>query len=163
MRRAIGVPPWLVTGGLLVGLAFAVLVSRSAVAWWVHPRPRDPDPLAWLEREFHLSAAQQAGIRRIHERYAPLRSDMAARLARQREILVNLAADGGGAQVPFQAAAAEWDRLAARSHELTWSYVFEVAAHLPEADARRFRAEMARSVLGLVPAGAPADPGGNDR
>lgn len=160
MKRCLAVPLWVVPGALVLGLVLVVAVARAGVVWWVQHQRDHTDPLAWIEQEFRPTAEAAAALRRVHERYAPLRAAMAAELDRQRHLLVSRAASSAGEPSSFQAEAEHWNSLAARSHALTWRYVFEMSEHLPEGDGRRFREEMVRMVLGMAPARPSSPPAG---
>jgi hypothetical protein len=139
---------------VVLGFVLVMSGSRQAVAWWVGQRGSHGDALDWVEREFRPSPAAMDALREVHARHAPLRRELASELERQRQALISRAAGAPLDVEAFRAEAGRWDSLAARSHALTWAYVFEMAALLPEAEGRRFREEMARVVLGLPHAGA---------
>lgn len=149
MMRRLETPFWMIPGAVVLALGLVLVGSRQAVAWWVRGHGQAADALEWVEREYHPSASAMSSMREVHRRYAPLREAMAGRLAEQRERLMERAASDGESTASFREEAARWDALAAESHELTWRYLFEMARHLPETEARRFRRELARVVLGL--------------
>lgn len=151
MKGVFQVPLWLIPGALLAGLLLVVSGSRTAVAWWVEHRPHPHDPLEWIQREFHPNPDTLSALRQIHDRYEAPRRQAAERLHEQRRILTRRAADDSPDSPPFQPEAERWDQLVAESHALTWRYVFEMARELPPPEGRRFRAEMARMILGSAP------------
>lgn len=114
-------------------LAVAVLVGAGSYALtrlvWPAP-PADEDQVAWLTREFRLSAAQAAAIRKLHYDYIPVCSDHCAMIVAAREKLAANPGDPG-----LQADVMRLERVCQLA---TLSHVREVAAHMAPEEGRRF-------------------------
>lgn len=123
-----------VAAALAFGLTYALLQPSAP--------PADMDELAWLQKEFHLTAAQTAAIDQLHDDYFPVCMDHCKRIVRAREALV--------AATPSDRAAAEAElaRLKTVCHDATLAHLKRVAAVMPPDEGARFLALVGPKVSG---------------
>ncbi|CAM3122874.1 hypothetical protein [Rariglobus hedericola] len=115
----------------LIAVAAAVLAFGITHFALRHPATA-PTELAWMQKEFHLTAAQTAVIEKIHTDYQPVCADHCARIIKAREQLAS-AADPAAARV-------ELARLEAVCQQATQTHLQRVADVMSPADAARFLA-----------------------
>lgn len=153
-------PVILVTLALVAGL-LGYGLTRLAMPV---PEPSEasaPDAqFAWLKKEFAVSDAGSAEIRRLQLAYAPICEDHCAAVVRAQAAL-RAAADDPAARA---AASAELARLKTVCSEATRAHLQSIAAQMPPAQAARFLAMMESRVAhddarggapALTPASAP--------
>lgn len=138
----------IVLAGLLAILAvfaLAFLISRQ----WCASHVVQADDLAWLRHEFHLSDADLARVRKLHEGYLPKCAEMCARIAAKKQELEQALAG----QTNFTAAAeknlSELGALRAQCQAEMLRHFVEVSQAMPPAQGRRYLAEMQRLTLGF--------------
>jgi hypothetical protein len=112
----------------LAAAAFAFGITHLALR---HPAPA-PAKLAWMQKEFHLTAAQTAAIEKIHADYAPVCAEHCARIIKARDQLAS-AADPAAAR-------AELTRLEAICRDATQAHLQRVAAAMSAKEGARFLA-----------------------
>lgn len=110
---------------LVVGAASYGVARRTMTA-----PDRDEDQVAWLTREFQLTADQAAAVKKLHYDYLPVCSDHCAMIVAAREKLAEKPGD--------PALQAEVVRLEQVCQKATLAHVREVAAHMDAAQGRRF-------------------------
>lgn len=116
---------------LLVTVVVLVGAGSYGLTRLMAPQPpADEDQIAWLTREFKLSASQAAAIEKIHLDYIPVCSDHCAAIVDARERL---------AQSPQDARLrAEVARLEQICQAATLQHVREVAAQMNADQGQRF-------------------------
>lgn len=123
-------------------LAVVALVGAGSYfatrALWPAP-PADEDQVAWIAREFKLTADQKTAVAKLHDDYLPICSDHCALIVDARE---RLAAHPGDA-----ALAAEVTRLERRCQLATLGHVRRVAACMAPDQGRRFLALVEPRIL----------------
>lgn len=105
---------------------------------WPTP-PADEDQVAWIAREFELTAEQKTAVAKLHDDYLPICSDHCAMIVDARE---RLAARPGDATL-----AAEVTRLERRCQQATLAHVRRVAACMAPEQGRRFLALVEPRIL----------------
>lgn len=114
-------------------LAVVVLVGAASYAltrlFWPAPST-DEDQVAWIAREFKLTAEQRATVAKLHQDYIPICSDHCALIVEAREQLAAKPQDA--------ALQAEVTRLERRCQQATLAHVREVAACMAPEQGRRF-------------------------
>jgi Spy/CpxP family protein refolding chaperone len=106
------------------------------------------DDLSWLQTEFHLSDADMARIRELHEGYRPKCAEMCAKIAQKKEELD--AALGSGTNITAEARA-EMDELAAlraQCQAQMLQHFITVSQAMPPEEGKRYLAEMKQLTLG---------------
>ena len=119
----------------LLGVATAAVLA-FAITRWIGPTPLHPenDSLAWIEAEFHLSPAQVAAVKALHDEYQPVCREHCLRIAQAR---ARLAAVSPGERDSAQAELAQVEetcRTATRAH------LQRMAAVMAPAEGERFLA-----------------------
>lgn len=126
----------------LMLLAVVALVGVGSYfatrALWPAPLA-DEDQVAWLAREFKLTADQKTAVAKLHNDYLPTCSDHCALIVQAHE---RLAAHPGDAEV-----AAEVTRLERRCQQATLAHVRQVAACMAPDQGRRFLALVEPRIL----------------
>jgi hypothetical protein len=109
---------------------------------------RPADNLSWLQTEFHLSDAELARVRALHEAYRPKCAAMCAKIAaKQTEAEAAL----GGSTNVTAAAQGKLNELAALRAQCQAQMLEHFAAvsqAMPPAEGRRYLAEMKQLALG---------------
>lgn len=107
------------------------------------------DDLDWLRHEFHLTDAEMARIRQLHEGYLPKCGEMCARIAAKNEELA--AALDGATNVTAAAAQDLRDlgEIRAQCQAQMLAHFMEVSQAMPPDEGRRYLAEMQRLTLGF--------------
>jgi hypothetical protein len=133
-----------------LAITFAVLLAAAGVAFGafyvmndapaIRRAADEGDAMAWLRAEFHLTDAQFAAIRRLHDDYAVVctRHCRAIMLARQR-----------------QAPAPEIARLEQTCVDAMSAHFRQVAALMPPEEGKRYLAIVLPRVAGYDHHGAP--------
>lgn len=129
-------------GGLFAGSYFASRrICQSCCA-------APDDDLAWLQIEFHVSDAELARIRQLHEGYLPECAALCARMAAQRREIARLPADApdhAARLAQAQQALADL-RTECQRHMLEH---FEAVSHaMPPAEGARYLERMRAFTLG---------------
>lgn len=136
-------------GALLFGGAM------FAVCFWAASRARlasggrQPDELAWLCHEFHLTDAEVARIRPLHEGYLPKCEAMCVRIAAKNRELADVLKGATNISAEVERKLAEAAALRAECQAQMLRHFQEVARAMPLEQGARFLAEMQRLTLGL--------------
>jgi hypothetical protein len=137
----------ILAGALALGAAIftgSFFTARHAtVVCCVQPA----DDLSWLRTEFHLSDAEMARIRELHEGYRPKCAEMCAQIAAKKAGL-DAALAGGAAPAETQAKLNELAALRAQCQAQMLQHFAAVSQAMPPAQGRRYLAEMQRLTLG---------------
>lgn len=154
----------IVLGALVLGAAlFAGSFFLSQRVCMACEAP--PDNLAWLEKDFHLDAAEMTRIRKLHENYLTQCNAMCRMVAKKKQ---EVAAALNNATHVSAVAKQKLDELAAcraqcQSHML--QYFVDVSHNMPPAEGRRYLAEMQNATLGFQGENQPitSRPAGHER
>jgi hypothetical protein len=73
----------ILAGVMAVGLLVFAASWRVAERVCIHQVAKNPDDLLWLQREFHLSDAELARVRKLHESYLPKCEEYCGEIARR--------------------------------------------------------------------------------
>lgn len=129
-------------GGIFTGSYFCA--RHATVACCANPG----DELSWLKTEFHLSDAEMARIRALHEGYLPKCAEMCAKIAAKKSELD--AALGGSTNITAEAQEKlkELAALRAQCQAEMLQHFMAVSQAMPPEEGRRYLAEMQRLTLG---------------
>ena len=110
---------------------------------------RSADDLSWLRDEFHLSDAQMARVRQLHEGYLPKCSEMCARIAAKKSELESALAGATNVTTNAEQKLTELALLRAQCQTQMLRHFIEVSREMPPEQGRRYFAEMQRLTLGF--------------
>ena len=128
---------------IFAGAYFAA--QRATVLCCVNPA----DDLGWLRTEFHLSDAEMARIRELHERYLPQCAEVCAQIAAKKNELEMLLDGGTNITAEAQAKLNEIAALRAQCQAQMLRHFAAVSQAMPPEQGRRYLAEMQRLTLGF--------------
>ena len=135
-------------GALAIGTAiFAgsyVTARHATVACCVRPT----DNLDWLRTEFHLSAAELARIRDLHEGYRPKCAELCSRIAAKKSELDALLGPSTALTAEAQAKLNELAALRAQCQAQMLQHFVAVSQAMPPAEGRRYLERMKQLTLG---------------
>ncbi len=106
------------------------------------------DDLDWLRQEFHLSAAEMARIRELHEGYLPKCAEMCGQIAAKKSELDQALAGATNVTAAAEQKLAELAALRARCQAQMLRHFFEVSRAMPPEEGRRYLAEMQQLTIG---------------
>jgi hypothetical protein len=136
-------------GALALGTAIFAgsyfIAQRATVMCCVNPA----DDLSWLRMEFHLSDAEMARIRQLHDGYKPKCEEICAQIARQQQELQTLLGDSTNLPVAAQAKLNVIAMLRAQCQSNMLQHFVTVSRAMPPAQGARYLAEMKRLTLGF--------------
>lgn len=136
-----------------LAIACAAVVSASyLIARQIceHQWVDTADDLEWLRREFHLSDAELARVRRLHEGYLPKCHSLCERIAaKKRELAAAFAASTNAVTPAIETKLNEVATLRAQCQAQMLEHFYEVSQAMPPAQGRRYLAEMQRLTLGF--------------
>ena len=137
-----------VLGALVVGLAvFAgsyFAGQRAGVIYCANPA----DDLIWLRTEFHLSDADMARVRQLHESYLPQCMKMCAMIAAKKAEIRSTLANGTNVTADAEKKLAELGELRAQCQAQMLRHFIAVSQAMPPEEGRRYLAEMEKITLG---------------
>jgi hypothetical protein len=135
-------------GALALGAAvFAgsyFTAQRATVMCCVQPA----DDLNWLRTEFHLSDAEMAHIRELHEGYLPKCGEMCAKTAAKKRELDSVLGNGTNLTAEAQTKINEVAALRAQCQAQMLQHFISVSQAMPPEQGKRYLAEMKRLTLG---------------
>ena len=135
-------------GALALGAAvFAgsyFTAQRATVMCCVQPA----DDLYWLRTEFHLSDAEMAHIRELHEGYLPKCGEMCAKIAAKKRELDSVLGNGTNLTAEAQTKINEIAALRAQCQAQMLQHFISVSQAMPPEQGKRYLAEMKRLTLG---------------
>ena len=135
-------------GALALGAAvFAgsyFTAQRATVMCCVQPT----DDLNWLRTEFHLSDAEMAHIRELHEGYLPKCGEMCAKIAAKKRELDSVLGNGTNLTAEAQTKINEVAALRAQCQAQMLQHFISVSQAMPPEQGKRYLAEMKRLTLG---------------
>jgi hypothetical protein len=110
---------------------------------------RSTDDLGWLRTEFHLSDADMARVRQLHEGYLPQCMKMCAKLAAKKAEVADVLANGTNVTAGVQQELTELGELRAQCQAQMLQHFTTVSQAMPPEQGRRYLAEMERLTLGF--------------
>ena len=134
----------LVLGGALFGSSY--FAGQRACRMTM---TRPTDDLAWLREEFHLTDADMAHVRQLHEGYMPQCAEMCAKIAAKKIELQTALANGTNVTADAQKKLIEIGELRAQCQTQMLQHFIEVSQTMPPEQGRRYLAEMQRLTLGF--------------
>ncbi len=134
-------------GALAVGAAIFACSFFAARHTTVLCCAAPADDLNWLRLEFHLSAAEMAHIREMHEGYLPKCAEMCAKIAAKKRELDSLVGPGTNLTAAAQAKLNEIAVLRAQCQAQMLQHFVTVSQAMPPEQGRRYLAEMKRLTL----------------
>jgi small-conductance mechanosensitive channel len=103
--------------------------------------------LSWLKSEFHLSDAEMAHIRELHEGYEPKCAEVCAQIATAKHELAALVGNSTNLTAEAQAKLSEIASLRAQCQSNMLAHFVAVSQAMPPAQGERYLAEMKRLTL----------------
>jgi hypothetical protein len=110
---------------------------------------RSADDLSWLRDEFHLSDAEMARIRQLHEGYLPQCAKMCALLAAKKAEVQAALVNGTNVTAETQKELTELGELRAQCQGQMLRHFIAVSQAMPPEQGRRYLDEMQRLTLGF--------------
>jgi len=145
MRRSF----FIVVAVALASIAIFFGAYRLAGHLCVTHFQKPADDLEWLRLEFHLGNAELARIRQLHEGYLPKCQSYCDRIAAKQRELRELTDGGTNVSVAVQQKLGEIAMLRAQCQAEMMRHFAEVSQAMPQAQGRRYLAEMQRLTLGF--------------
>jgi hypothetical protein len=146
MRRS----PIILLAVLLAAVAVAGFSYFAARQFCVQHLARSDDDLEWLRTEFHLSDAELARVRQLHEGYLPKCGAICAQIAvRKLELEAAFAASTNAVTPAVRQKLGEIASLRAQCQAQMLVHFREVSQAMPPEQGRRYLAEMQRLTLGF--------------
>ncbi len=109
---------------------------------------RSADDLSWLQMEFHLSDADMARIRQLHEGYSPQCAEICAKIAEQRTELNSILGDTTNLTAEAQVKLNQIAALRAQCQSNMLQHFIAVSQAMPQEQGKRYLAEMKKFALG---------------
>jgi Heavy-metal resistance len=138
----------IVLGALAIGAAvFAgsyFASQRASAAYCANPA----DDLNWLRTEFHLSDADMARVRQLHESYLPQCAKMCALIAAKKNEVQAALANGTNVTADAEKKLTELGELRAQCQAQMLRQFIIVSQAMPPEEGRRYLAEMEKITLG---------------
>ena len=135
-------------GALALGAAIFAgsyfTAQRATVMCCTNPA----DDLTWLRDEFHLSDAEMARIRELHEGYLPKCGEMCAKIAAKKGELESILGTNTNLTAEAQTKLTELAALRAQCQAQMLEHFAIVSQAMPPEQGRRYLAEMKRLTLG---------------
>ena len=110
---------------------------------------RSADDLNWLRDEFHLSDAEMARVRQLHEGYMPQCAKMCALIAAKKAEVQAALGNGTNVTIEAQTKLIELGELRARCQAQMIQHFVTVSQAMPPEQGRRYLAEMKKLTLGF--------------
>jgi hypothetical protein len=136
-------------GALALGSAVFVGSYFASQRTCLLCREQPKDDLAWLRLEFHLSDAEMARIRELHEGYLPKCAEMCAKIATKKQELDSALGNGTNLTPEVQTKMSELGVLRNQCQMQMLQHFIMVSQTMPPAQGQRYLAEMKRVTLGL--------------
>jgi len=106
------------------------------------------DDLDWLRSEFHLSDAELARVRQLHEGYLPRCAEMCAKIAAKKSELNSVLGNGTNVTAEAQTKLNEVAALRAQCQAQMLQHFITVSQAMPPEQGKRYLAEMKQLTLG---------------
>ncbi len=135
-------------GALALGAAVfagSYFVSQRAC---VTTMTRSADDLSWLRDEFHLSDAEMARVRQLHEGYMPQCAKMCALIAAKSAEVKAALGNGTNVTAEAQKKLTELGELRAQCQAQMLQHFIAVSQAMPPEEGQRYFAEMKKITLG---------------
>jgi len=132
-----------VAGAVFAGSFF--LSQRICVTRMTNPA----DNLDWLRQEFHLSDAEMARVRKLHDGYLPKCGEMCARIDAKKQTVKDWLAGGTNVTADAEKKVFELGELRAQCQLQMLRHFVEVSQAMPPEQGRRYLAQMQRLTLGF--------------
>ncbi len=135
-------------GALALGAAVfagSYFVSQRAC---VTTMTRSADDLSWLRDEFHLSDAEMARVRQLHEGYMPQCAKMCALIAAKSAEVKAALGNGTNVTAEAQKKLTELGELRAQCQAQRLQHFIAVSQAMPPEEGQRYFAEMKKITLG---------------
>ena len=110
---------------------------------------RSADDLSWLRDEFHLSDAEMARVRQLHEGYMPQCARMCALIAAKKAEVQAALGNGTNVTADAQKKLTELGELRAQCQAQMLQHFIAVSQAMPPEEGRRYFAEMKKLTLGF--------------
>ena len=110
---------------------------------------RSADDLNWLRDEFHLSDAEMARVRQLHEGYMPQCAKMCALIAAKKTEVQTALGNGTNVTVEAQTKLTELGELRAQCQAQMLQHFITVSQAMPPEQGQRYLAEMKKLTLGF--------------
>lgn len=140
-------PLLILLGALMIGAAIFAgsyfAAQRTTMLCCVNPA----DDLSWLKSEFHLSDAEMARIRELHEGYQPKCVEICTEIATAKRELARLVGNGTNLTADAQAKLNEIAALRAQCQSNMLQHFVAVSRAMPPEQGQRYLAEMKRLTL----------------
>jgi small-conductance mechanosensitive channel len=130
-------------------LAAAVFGGSYFVSQRACLMTRSADDLSWLRDEFHLSDAEMARVRQLHEGYMPQCAKMCALIAAKKAEVQAALGSGTDVTVEAQKKLTELGELRAQCQAQMLQHFITVSQAMPPEQGQRYLAEMKRLTLGF--------------
>ena len=144
MNRSLAI----LVGALALGAAIFAgsyfVAQRASVMCCARPS----DDLSWLREEFHLSDAEMARIRELHEGYLPKCAELCAKIAAKKSELQSALGRGTNLTAEAQTKLTELAALRAQCQAQMLQHFATVSQAMPPEQGRRYLAEMQQLTLG---------------
>src|ERR1039457_2769335 len=137
----------LLLGALALGAA--VFASSYFVSHHASLITRSADDLSWLRDEFHLSDAEMARVRSLHEGYMPQCAKMCRLIAAKEAEVQTALANGTNVTAEAQKKLTELGELRAQCQAQMLRHFIAVSQAMPPEQGQRYLAEMKRLTLGF--------------
>src|SRR5882672_3108695 len=141
-------PAVILAAALVLGLALFAGAFYCARHICVQHMANPADDLNWLRLEFHLTDAELARIRVLHDGYLPKCSDNCADIAAKKNELEHAIAAGTNTTARLGQLRAEVVALRSRCQAEMVAHFEEVSHAMPPEQGQRYLAEMKRLTLG---------------
>jgi hypothetical protein len=138
---------------ILLG-AMALAAGVFAGAYFISQRTcaatmtRSADDLSWLRDEFHLSDAELARVRQLHEGYLPQCAKMCALIAAKQAEVQSALGNETSVTAEAQKKLTELGELRAQCQAQMLQHFADVSRAMPPEEGRRYLAEMKKLTLG---------------
>lgn len=144
MRR----PLFILIGFLAIGAGVFGVSFLICQQICVSQAAKSADDLDWLRQEFHLSDAEMARVRELHNGYLPKCAAMCARIAAKKADLEATLNNSTNLSADAQKALTELAELRAQCQAQMLEHFAEVSRAMPSEQGQRYLEEMRRITLG---------------
>ncbi len=135
-------------GALALGAALFAGSYSASRRVCVVTMTRSADDLSWLRDEFHLSDAEMARVRQLHEGYMPQCAKMCALIAAKNAEVQAALANGTNVTADAEKKLIELGELRAQCQAQMLQHFITVSQAMPPEEGRRYLAEMKKITLG---------------
>jgi hypothetical protein len=145
MRR----PLIILLGVLALGAAIFAASYFAGQRACVMCQTNPADNLGWLRDEFHLSDAEMAHIRELHQGYEPQCMEMCSRVTAKKQEFEAALGDGTNLTAEAKQKLIELGELRAQCQAQMLQHFINVSRAMPPEAGRRYLTEMEKLTLGL--------------